>query len=75
MIELDLIVTSYLINMAQAVGALLMLLICELVGARVFKIELEKAVNRVEENPIAFSLFTTGRFIGACMVIAAAWSI
>lgn len=73
--EWQLMATAYAFNMLQALGALVMLLVCELVGAKVFQIDLKKAVDRVEQNPVAFSLFVTGHFFAACTVIAAAWSI
>lgn len=64
-----------LINCAQALVALVMLAACEFIGARIFRINLIGAIDRVEQNPMAFSIFTTGRFIGACMVLSAAWTL
>lgn len=75
MSDIELIIIPQLINFAQAVAALMMLLLCEIIGARVFKIKLIEAVDRVEQNPMAYSIFTTGRFVGACIVISAAWSL
>ena len=73
--ELWLMVIPQLINCFQAFVALAMLAVCEFVGAKIFRIELIGAIDRVEKNPMAFSIFTTGRFVGACIVLSAAWTL
>lgn len=73
--ELWLVVIPQLVNCFQAFVALAMLAACEFVGAKIFRIELIGAIDRVEKNPMAFSIFTTGRFIGACLVLSAAWTL
>ena len=73
--ELWLVVIPQLVNCFQALVALAMLAVCEFVGAKIFRIELIGAIDRVEKNPMAFSIFTTGRFIGACLVLSAAWTL
>lgn len=73
--DIWLMVIPQLVNCFQAFVALAMLAVCEFVGAKIFRINLIGAIDRVEKNPMAFSIFTTGRFIGACLVLSAAWTL
>lgn len=71
--ELLLLTISHGLKMLAVISALGMLLAAELVGAKVFQIDLKKAVDNVETHPLAFSILVTGHFIGAAIVAASAW--
>jgi hypothetical protein len=73
MTDLDLIVISYLLKLAGALGGIAMLGACAFVGAKVCGIDIKKAVDHVEQHPVAFSIFVVGHFIGAAFVMGSIW--
>lgn len=71
--DLMLMAISFGLKMMAALTAIGMLGVCALIGAYFCGINIKKAVDRVEDNPLAFAIFVTGHFIGAALVISAAW--
>ena len=68
--EFQMLIVSFLYKMFSAVCALGLIAVCEYIGAKMYKINLREALDKVEANPDAFSLYCTGRFIGACIILA-----
>lgn len=64
---------GFLVKLLGAMIAIAMIGICALVGAWFCGIDIKEAVNRVEENPMAFSIFVTGHFLGAALVVSGVW--
>lgn len=64
---------SHGLKMLAALTALFMLAICAIIGAKFCDIDIKKAVDRVEQNPLAFSILVTGHFVGAALVVSSAW--
>ena len=73
MTDLDLIVISYLLKLAGAIGGIAMLGACAYVGAHFCGIDIKKAVDNVEKSPVAFSIFVVGHFVGAAFVMGSIW--
>lgn len=71
--EFILLTVSFGLKMLAAVTAIGILAACAGVGAWLCGIDIKKAVDRVEQNPLAFSILVTGHFIGAALVISSAW--
>lgn len=69
--ELMIISVSFSLKMLGALVALGMIAICEYVGAKMYGINLEEALNKIEGDANAFANYATGRFIGACIILAA----
>ena len=71
--ELVLLTVSFALKMLAAVTAIGILAACAAVGAALCGIDIKQAVDRVEKNPMAFSILVVGHFIGAALVISSAW--
>ena len=71
--ELILLTVSFALKMLAAVTAIGILAACAAAGAWLCGIDIKEAVDRVEKNPMAFSILVTGHFIGAALVISSAW--
>lgn len=71
--DFTLMTISFLLKMLAAVTAIGILAACAGVGAWLCGVDIKKAVDRVEQNPLAFSILVTGHFIGAALVISSAW--
>lgn len=68
--ELQFIVFNFFLKMLGAVVALAIISICEYVGAKMYHIELREVLDKIENDPIAYSNYSTGRFVGACIILA-----
>lgn len=66
---------SLLADVITAGIGLLTLLVCMLIGAKLLRINIYEAIDKVEANPLAFSIFVTGHFIGASLVLASIYNI
>jgi len=71
--DFTLMTISFLLKMLAAVTAIGILATVAAIGAWLCGIDVKKAVDRVEQNPMAFSILVTGHFIGAALVISSAW--
>ena len=71
--DLTLMAISFALKMLAAITAIGILAGCAANGAWLCGIDIKKAVDRVEANPMAFSILVTGHFIGAALVISSAW--
>lgn len=71
--DLITIIVMYFLKMAGAVGAIGMLGACAWMGAKFCGVDIKKAVDNVEENPVAFAVFVVGHFIGAAYVMGSVW--
>lgn len=71
--EIYFMVINFGLKMLAACAAIGALGLCGLVGAYFCGINIKEAVDRVEKNPLAYAIFVTGHFIGAALVISAAW--
>lgn len=69
--DIVLICVSFGLKMLGALVALSMIAACEYVGAKMHGIDLKKAIDKVEGDSHAFANYATGRFIGACIILAA----
>lgn len=54
---------------------LLTLLVCMMIGAKLLRIDIYEAINKVENNPMAFAIFVTGHFLGAAFVLGSIYNI
>lgn len=54
---------------------LLTLLVCMMIGAKLLRIDIYEAIDKVENNPMAFSIFVTGHFLGAAFVLGSIYNI
>ncbi len=54
---------------------LLMLLSCMVVGAKILRIDIYAAIDKVEKNPLAYSIFVTGHFLGAAYVLGSTFTV
>lgn len=61
---------GYILRLMGAITSVLMLGLCMLIGAQVMRIDLRKAIDRVEDSPIAFAVLVVGHFLGAALIIA-----
>jgi hypothetical protein len=68
--ELLFICFNFALKMAGAITALTIISLCEYVGAKMYHIELREVLDKIENDPIAYSNYSTGRFIGACIILA-----
>ena len=66
---------SLLADVITAGIGLLTLLVCMLIGAKLLRIDIYEAINKVENNPMAFAIFVTGHFLGAAHVLASIYNI
>lgn len=66
---------SLLADMVTAGIGLLTLLVCMLIGAKLLRINIYEAINKVEDHPMAFSIFVTGHFMAAALVLASVFNI
>lgn len=66
---------SLIADVVTAGIGLLTLLVCMLIGAKLLRINIYEAIDKVENNPLAFSIFVVGHFIGASLVLASIYSI
>lgn len=66
---------SLLADLITAGLGLLVLLCCMLLGAKLLRINIYEAVDRVEHNPMAYSIFVVGHFLGAAYVLGSVFSI
>ena len=66
---------SLIADVVTAGIGLLTLLICMLIGAKLLRIDIYEAIDKVEKNPIAFAIFVTGHFLGASYVLGSIYNI
>lgn len=62
-------------DMITASIGLLILLVCMLIGAKLLRIDIYEAINKVENNPLAFAIFVVGHFLGAAYVLGSIFNI
>lgn len=63
-------VIAFLISLIKATCALALIALCEYVGCKMHSIKLKDAVDKIEKDPRAYASYSTGRFIGACIILA-----
>ena len=63
------------IDLISAGTGLLMLLCCMLVGAKLLKVDIYGAIDKVEKNPVAYAIFVTGHFIAAAYVLGCTFTV
>lgn len=73
MTDFELLIISYFLKMAGALGAIAMLGACAVVGAKFCGVDIKKAVDNVEKDPKAFAIFVVGHFIGAAYIMGSVW--
>lgn len=66
---------ALLADMITAGIGLLTLLVCMMIGAKLLRIDIYEAINKVENNPMAFAIFVTGHFLGAAFVLGSIYNI
>lgn len=66
---------SILADVITAGIGLFTLLVCMLIGAKLLRINIYEAIDKVEKNPMAFAIFVTGHFLGAAYVLGSIYNI
>lgn len=59
----------FLIDLVQAAVALVFLLICMFIGAKILRIDIYGAIDKVENNPVAYAIFVVGHFFAAAYLL------
>lgn len=65
-------VGGYLLRLLGALTSITMVSLCAVIGARVTGMNMRKAGDKLESNPMAYALYTVGHFIGCAVIIASA---
>lgn len=63
------------VDMISAGAGLFMLLVCMLLGAKLLRIDIYVAIDRVEKNPMAYAIFVVGHFLGAAYILGSAFTV
>lgn len=62
-------------DLLSAGMGLAMLLACMLIGAKILRINLYAAIDKVENCPIAYAIFVTGHFYAAAYLLGCAFTV
>lgn len=63
------------IDLISAGIGLFMLLCCMLIGAKLLKVDIYAAIDKVEKNPVAYAIFVTGHFLAAAYVLGCSFTV